>query len=184
LAHLSDQLLVLCERKYTQQQLESKSYNIIYLTNQVAFLLFKKLFMQSSKYYDTVFQLKKEFTKSNLVLYLSFILVTWSLLQVSLTDFFENNDNILMKVSSIYAQDDGGGNDNDEVSDDNGDSDVEELSQEEDSQDEDVGQEDFPREQTVEDSHDEGIDISRFSGSGPSGTDITSQLTPVDIFAF
>ena len=51
-----------------------------------------------------MFYLKKEFTKSNLVLYLSFILVTWSLLQISLTDFFENNDNILMKISSIYAQ--------------------------------------------------------------------------------
>ena len=105
-----------------------------------------------------MFHLKKEFTKSNLVLYLSksnlvlylsFILVTWSLLQVSLTDFFENNDNILMKIPSIYAQDDDGGNgnggkavngngnsdsgdSNGEVSDDNGDSDLEELSQEED----------------------------------------------------
>ncbi len=42
------------------------------------------------KYYGAVFHLKKEFTKSSLVLYLSFILVTWSLLQISLTDFFEN----------------------------------------------------------------------------------------------
>ena len=48
--------------------------------------------MQSSKYYDIVFHLKKEFTKSSLVLYLSFIiLVTSSLLQISLTDFFRNN---------------------------------------------------------------------------------------------
>ena len=103
------------------------------------FLLFKKLFMQSSKYHDIVFHLKKEFTKSNLILYLSFILVTWSLLQISLTDSFENNDNILMKIPSIHAHgfDDGGngndgdgGNGNDEVSDDNGDSDVEELGQE------------------------------------------------------
>ena len=85
--------------------------------------------MQSLRYYDTVFQLKKEITKSNLVLYLSFILVTWSLLQISLTDFFENNDNILMKIPLIYAQDDDGGNGNGEVSDDNGDSDLEEPSQ-------------------------------------------------------
>jgi hypothetical protein len=81
--------------------------------------------MQSSKYYDTVFQLKKEFNKSSLVLYLGFILVTWSLLQIPLQTFFENNDNILMKIPSIYAQDDGGGNGNGgdgngEVSDDKG----------------------------------------------------------------
>ena len=69
--------------------------------------------MQSSKYYDTVFHLKKEFTKSSLVLYLSFILVTWSLLQISLTDFFENNDHILIKISSVYSQDDGGNGDGD-----------------------------------------------------------------------
>ena len=79
----------------------------------MTFLLFKKTFyVIIKKYYDTVFHLKKEFTKSNLVLYLSFILVTWSLLQVSLTDFFENNDNILMKIPSIYAQDDDGENGN------------------------------------------------------------------------
>jgi hypothetical protein len=54
-----------------------------------------------------LFHLKKEFNKSSLVLYLGFILVTWSLLQISLQTFFENNDNILMKIPSIYAQDDG-----------------------------------------------------------------------------
>lgn len=108
-----------------------------------------------------MFILKKEFTISNLVLYLSFILITWSLLQISLTNFFENNDNILVKISSVYAQDDGVGTGNGEVSDDNGGSDVEELSQE-------------------EDSHDEGIDISRFSGGDPSGTNINSQLPPGD----
>ena len=53
--------------------------------------------------------LKNEFIKSSLVFYLGFILVTWSLLQLSLTDFFENNDNILIKFPSIYAQDDDGG---------------------------------------------------------------------------
>jgi hypothetical protein len=63
-----------------------------------------------------VFQLRKEFNKSSLVLYFGFILVTWSLLQISLTDFFENNDDILIKIPSIYAQDDGGGNGNGEVS--------------------------------------------------------------------
>ncbi|HSF49353.1 MAG TPA: hypothetical protein VLA74_01215 [Nitrososphaeraceae archaeon] len=167
-----------------------------------------------------MFHLKKEFTKSNLVLYLSFILVTWSLLQVSLTDFFENNDNILIKIPSIYAQDDDGGNgnggkavngngnsdsgdSNGEVSDDNGDSDLEELSQEEDTQD--VGQEvgleeltlseaarseiltliqqdadDVFEELTLEDSQDEDVDVSRFGGGGPSGTSITLQLPPGD----
>ena len=61
-----------------------------------------------------MFQSKKELTKSCLVLYFSFILFTWSLLQISLTDFFENNDNILMKIPLIYAQDYGGGNGNGE----------------------------------------------------------------------
>jgi hypothetical protein len=87
--------------------------------------------MQSSKYYDTVFHLKKEFTQPSLVLYLSFILVTWSLLQISLTDFFENNDHIILKIPSVYASDNGGngnggGDDGEDVSDesdDNGDSD-------------------------------------------------------------
>ena len=135
--------------------------------------------MQSSKYYDTVFHLKKEFTKSSLVLYLSFILVTWSLLQISLTNFFENNDNILMKIPSIYAHDDGG-NCNGEVSDDNGDSDVEELSlDKEETQDEDVGQ-DVPEELTLEDGQDKYVDVPRFVGGDPSGTDITSQLPSVD----
>ena len=59
-----------------------------------------------------MFQLKKEFNKSCLVLYICFILVTWSLLQISLQTFFENNDNRLMKIPSIYAQDDGGVNGN------------------------------------------------------------------------
>jgi hypothetical protein len=73
-----------------------------------------------------VFHLKKEFTKSSLVLYLSFILVTWSLLQISLTDFFENNDHVLLKIPSIYASDDGGngnggGDDGGDGGDDGGD---------------------------------------------------------------
>ena len=137
-----------------------------------------------------MFILKKEFTISNLVLYLSFILVTWSLLQLSLTDFFENNDNILMKIPSIYAQDDDGGkavngngysdsgDSNGDVSDDNGDSDVEEPSlDKEDSQEKDVGQEDAPEELTLRvDGQDESVDVSRLVGSGPSGIDITSQL--------
>ena len=33
---------------------------------------------------------------------------------------------------------------------------------------------------TLEDSQDEDVDISIFSGGGPSGSDITSQLTPLD----
>ena len=105
-----------------------------------------------------MFHLIKEFTKSNLVLYLSFILITWSLLQISLQIFFENNEKRLMKISSVYAQDDGGRNGNGEVSDYNGDNDVE-LSQEEDSQEEDV-------------------DVSRFGSDDPSGTNINSQLLP------
>ena len=57
-----------------------------------------------------MFQLKKEFTKFSLVLYLTLILVIGSLLQISLTDFFGNDDHI-MKIPSIYAQDnDGNGN--------------------------------------------------------------------------
>jgi hypothetical protein len=141
-----------------------------------------------------MFILKKEFTISNLVLYLSFILVTWSLLQLSLTDFFENNDNILMKIPSIYAQDDDGGktvngngysnsgDSNGEVSDDNGDSDVEEPSLDnEDSQEKDVGQEDAPEELTLRvDGQDESVDVSRLVGSGPFGLDITSQLPSGD----
>jgi hypothetical protein len=112
-----------------------------------------------------LFHLKKEFNKSSLVLYLGFILVTWSLLQISLQTFFENNDNILMKIPSIYAKDDGGVNGNG-VRDgnggvfDNGDSDVEEL--------------------TLEDSQDEYVDVSIFGGGAPSGTNINSQLPPGD----
>ena len=54
------------------------------------------------------------FTKSNVALYLSIILGTWSLLQISSTnDFFENNKHI--KIPLIYAQDGNGGN----LSDDN-----------------------------------------------------------------
>jgi hypothetical protein len=127
-------------------------------------------------------------------LYLSFILVTWSLLQLSLTDFFENNDNILMKIPSIYAQDDDGGkavngngysdsgDSNGEVSDDNGDSDVEEPSlDKEDSQEKDVGQEDAPEELILRvDGQDESVDVSRLVGSVPSGIDITSQLPSGD----
>ena len=166
-----------------------------------------------------MFQLKKEFTKFSLVLYLTLILVIGSLLQISLTDFFGNDDHI-MKIPSIYAQDDDGGNgnggmavngngnsdsgdSNGEVSDDNGDSDLEELSQEEDTQD--VGQEvgleeltlseaarseiltliqqdadDVFEELTLEDSQDEDVDVSRFGGGGPSGTSITLQLPPGD----
>ena len=138
--------------------------------------------MQSSRYYDTVFQSKKEFTKSCLVLYFSFILVTWSLLQISLTDCFENNDNVHMKIPLIYAQDYGGGNGNGEGSYDNGDSDVEEPSlDKEDSQEKDVGQEDAPEELTLSvDGQDESVDVSRLVGSGPSGIDITSQLPSGD----
>jgi hypothetical protein len=45
--------------------------------------------MQSPKYYGAVFHLKKECTKSSSVLYLGFILVIGSLLQISSTDFLE-----------------------------------------------------------------------------------------------
>ena len=68
-----------------------------------------------------MFHLKKEFTKSSLVLYLSFVLVTWSLLQISLTDFFENNDHILIKIPSIYASDNGGNGNGEEARDGGGD---------------------------------------------------------------
>jgi hypothetical protein len=123
----------------------------------VAFLLFKKTFYAIiKKYYYTVFQLKKEFNKSCLVLYICFILVTWSLLQISLQTFFENNDNRLMKIPSIYAQDDGGvngngGGDGDGgVFDDNGGRDVEELGlDKENIPDEDIGQEDDPEQLTL-----------------------------------
>jgi hypothetical protein len=127
--------------------------------------------MQSSKYYDTVFYLKKEFTKSDLILYIGFILVTWSLLQISLTNFFENNDNILMKISSVYAQDDGGGKGNCEVSYDNGGSDMQEQSlDKEDTQEKYVGQEDIPGEITLSEdgSQDESVDISKLIGTGLS----------------
>jgi hypothetical protein len=123
----------------------------------VSFLLFKKTFYAIiKKYYYTVFQLKKEFNKSCLVLYICFILVTWSLLQISLQTFFENNDNRLMKIPSIYAQDDGsvngnGGGDGDGgVFDDNGGRDVEELGlDKENIPDEDIGQEDDPEQLTL-----------------------------------
>ena len=118
-----------------------------------------------------MFHAKKKFTKSCLILYFSFILVTWSLLQISLTDFFENNDNILKQIPSIYAQDDDGWTGNGEVSYDNGDSGVEEQSlDKEDTQDEDVRQEDVPEELTLsEDSQDEYVKVSRFVGGSPSG---------------
>jgi hypothetical protein len=43
-----------------------------------------------------------------LILYLGFILVIGSLHQISSTVFFENNDHILLKIPSIYAQESGG----------------------------------------------------------------------------
>ncbi|HET9806626.1 MAG TPA: hypothetical protein VFP49_06940 [Nitrososphaeraceae archaeon] len=58
-----------------------------------------------------MFYIKKEFTKSSLALYLSLILVIGSLLQISSTDFFENNDHILIKIPSIYAQEGDNGDD-------------------------------------------------------------------------
>ena len=129
-----------------------------------------------------MFHAKKKFTKSCLILYFSFILVTWSLLQISLTDFFENNDNILKQIPSIYAQDDDGWTGNGEVSYDNGDSGVEEQSlDKEDTQDEDVRQEDVPEELTLsEDSQDEYVKVSRFVGGSPSRTDINLQLPSGD----
>ncbi len=108
-----------------------------------------------------------------MVLYLSLILVIGSFLQISLTDFFGNNDHILMKIPLIYAQDEGGngnggdGNGGDgkggdgnggDVSDDNGDNDdVEVLSLEEDTEDEEVGQENAPEELTL--SEDGGSEV-------------------------
>jgi hypothetical protein len=79
--------------------------------------------MHPAEYYDSMFSSKKEFTKSSLfVFYLSIILTTGSLLQIlSTTDFFENNDHILMKIPLVYAQDGNGGNGNGEgASDGNG----------------------------------------------------------------
>ena len=99
------------------------------------------------------------------------------------------------------------GDSNDEVSDDNGDSDLEEpILNKENNPDEYVGQEDDPepltlsedgcseiltliqqdpddviKKLTLEDSQDEDVDISIFGGGGPSGTDITSQLTPLNL---
>ena len=64
--------------------------------------------MQIKQNIMTVFHLKKEFTRSSLVLYLSLILVTGSLLQISSVDFFETNDHVLIKIPSIYASDNGG----------------------------------------------------------------------------
>ena len=121
--------------------------------------------MQSSKYYDTMFHVKKEVTKSNLILYLSFILVTWSLLQISLTDFLENNDNILMKLPSIYAQGDGGENGEGEVSYDNWDIDIQEQSL-----DKEDTQDNVPGELTLSEdgSQDESVDFSRLIGTDPS----------------
>jgi hypothetical protein len=59
--------------------------------------------------------IKKENIKSNLVLYLSLILVTGSLFQVLSIGLFENNDHsLVIKIHSIYAQDDGGGDESSE----------------------------------------------------------------------
>jgi len=55
--------------------------------------------------------IKKEHIKSNLVFYISLILVTGSLFQVLSTAIFENNDAIVMKIPSIYGQEDDGGGD-------------------------------------------------------------------------
>ncbi len=71
----------------------------------------KNFLCKLNKIYDTVFLLKKEFSKSSLVLYLGLVLVIGSLTQISSTNFFENNDHTLMKITSIYAQDDDGGGD-------------------------------------------------------------------------
>jgi hypothetical protein len=63
------------------------------------------------------------FTKSSLSLYLSIILVTGSLLQISsTTNFFGNNAHILVKIHSIYAQYNGGNGNggNGDGGDDNG----------------------------------------------------------------
>ena len=55
--------------------------------------------------------IKKDFTKSSLVLFVSLILVTGSLLQILLISLSENNNHTLLKISPIYAEDggDGGG---------------------------------------------------------------------------
>ena len=55
--------------------------------------------------------IKKGYTKSSLVLFVSLILVTGALVQISLIGFFENNDHTLMKISPIYAEDGGDGGD-------------------------------------------------------------------------
>ena len=55
-----------------------------------------------------MFNFKREFTKSSLVLFLGIILVIGSFTQIKSTiDFFSNND-YMIKIPSIYAQDDGG----------------------------------------------------------------------------
>ena len=54
--------------------------------------------------------IKKEI-KSSLILSISIILITGSLLQILSTSLFVNNDHTLIKISSIYAQDDDGGGD-------------------------------------------------------------------------
>ncbi len=87
----------------------------------------------------------KEHIKSNLVLYISIILLTGLLIQISSTDFFENNDNRFLKLSTVYAQDDGGGDDGgdsddggDEGSEDESDDSREEESEESDDSEENV----------------------------------------------
>ena len=55
--------------------------------------------------------IKKEFTKSSLILSLSLILVIGALLQILSASFFVDNDNLHIKIPKIYAEDDGGGGD-------------------------------------------------------------------------
>jgi hypothetical protein len=149
----------------------------------IFFFFFEKLFMQSSKYYDTLFHLKKEFTKSSLVLYLCFILVTWSLLQISLADSFENNDHVLLKIPSIYASDDGGngngdgdgGDDFSDESDDNEDNgDVEKVLGLKQDEDEDEDDEDTPEVLSLKDGEeDTGASSAFLGGTGAMGIEVT-----------
>ncbi|HET7642161.1 MAG TPA: hypothetical protein VFK40_01525 [Nitrososphaeraceae archaeon] len=136
---------------------------------------------------------------------MGFLVVTWSLLQISFQTFFENNENRLIKIPLIYAQEEDAVNDNGGVFDDNGDRDVEEIGLDNQNiPDEDFGQEDDPvqlnlsgygyseiqpliqldanddiKELTLEDNQYEYVYVSIFSGGVPSGTNINSQLLPV-----
>ena len=81
-------------------------YRKIYSIN-----IIKTFYITIKKVFCRLSHIIKEEIKSSLILSISLILITGSLLQILSTSIFVNNDHTPIKISSIYAQDDGDGGD-------------------------------------------------------------------------